>query len=357
MRRSGEAVVVKTRDGALRLETRPLLAASDLERELATFTDHHKIGIPKKGLRDTLVHTRETYGIEPGAEEFPKMVVLATVYPCNAACPNCPYTETNSDIRMKYVDAPFMDVALFKKIADECGQYGSFVRITGGGEPMMHPADMTSLIEYARSVKARVWLNTNGSLMPPAKADRLLACGLDQVEFSVDAADPKTYAIVRAGLDWDNLLATVRYIVGERNRRQASTNIDSGHSADPTPYLDKTEGEPCPYPFHRLNIDSRGKVEVCGFDISGRTNLGNVREQTIREIWKGPMFEWWRGKHAAREGGDIPLCRECPDWQYRSWTHNWEKVMRTAKAHRLRVIEWAEHEKGEPAGAGSSAPS
>lgn len=402
MRPAGEGVVVKTRDGALRLTTRPALTAADLERELVVFTDHHKIGIPKKGLRDTLVHTRETYGIEAGAEEFPKMVVLATVYPCNAKCPNCPYTETNSDIRMKYADAPFMDAALFKKIADECGQYGSFVRITGGGEPMMHPADMVSLIEYAKSVGAGVWLNTNGSLMPPAKIDRLLACGLDQVEFSVDAADPDTYAIVRAGLHWDNLLETVRYMVAARNRLKAATNvvvsvinqdivrdsmdqivrfwldqgvdevikrkfltwgsntaIDAGHSADPTPYLDKTEGEPCPYPFHRLNIDSRGKVEVCGFDISGRTNLGNVREQSIREIWKGPMFEWWRSKHAAREGGDIPLCRECPDWQYRSWTHNWEKVMRTAKAHRLRVIDWAEHEKeGDtiPAAARASEP-
>ena len=254
----------------------------------------------------------------------------------------------------------------------------------------MHPADMAALIEYARSVGAKVWLNTNGSLLPPAKVDRLLAAGLDQIEFSVDAADPETYAIVRAGLDWDVLLDTVRYMVAERNRRSARTNvvvsvinqdivrdrmddivkfwlsvgvdevikrkfltwgsntkIDAGHSADPTPYLDKTEGEPCPYPFHRLNIDSRGKVEVCGFDITGRTNLGNVREQTIHEIWTGPMFEWWRGKHAAGQGGDIPLCRECPDWQYRSWTHNWEKVMRTAEGRRLRVIEW-----GESVGAG-----
>ncbi len=399
MRRRGDYLVVKTRDGALRVKTRPEITAEDLARELVVFSDHQKIGIPKKGLVGGIVHTRETYGIEPGAEEFPKMVVLATVYPCNAKCPNCPYTEGNSDIRLKYSDAPFVDAAIFKKIAEECGQYGSFLRITGGGEPMMHPADMVALIEYARSVGAKVWLNTNGSLMPKEKADRLLACGLDQVEFSVDAADPATYAIVRAGLDWDSLLETVKYMVEERNRRKSSTNIvvsvinqdivrdsmdqivkfwlevgvdevikrkfltwgsntgiDADHSADPTPYLDKTEGEPCPYPFHRLNIDSRGKVEVCGFDITGRTNLGNVRDQSIREIWTGPMFEWWRAKHAARQGGDIPLCRECPDWQYRSWTHNWEKVMRTAKAHRLRVIEWAEHEKGGDAVPAGSTP-
>jgi methionyl-tRNA formyltransferase/MoaA/NifB/PqqE/SkfB family radical SAM enzyme len=398
MRRRDGWIVVKTRDGAVRLDVTPPFSDADLGEELIILSDHGKLAIPRRGIQSAIVHTRAAYGIEAGAEEFPKMVVLATVYPCNAKCPNCPYTETNSDIRLKYADAPFVDPALFRKIADECGQYGAFLRITGGGEPMLHPADMTALIEYARSAGARVWLNTNGSLLPPAKVDRLLAAGLDQIEFSVDAADPATYAIVRAGLDWEGLLATVRYMVAERNRRAARTNvvvsvinqdivrdqmddivrfwhevgvdevikrkfltwgsntgIDAGHSADPTPYLDKSEGEPCPYPFHRLNIDSRGKVEVCGFDITGRTNLGNVREQTIHEIWTGPVFQWWRGKHAEGRGGDIPLCRECPDWQYRSWTHNWEKVMRTAEKHRLRVIEWsesvaAEGRKDAPAG-------
>lgn len=247
---------------------------------------------------------------------------------------------------------------------------------------MMHPSDMVSLIEYAKEVGAKVWLNTNGSLMSHEKIDRLLASGLDQIEFSVDAGDPDTYTVVRAGLDWDGLIESVSYMVRERNRRQSETNIvvsvieqehvqgkmdeiaefwlelgvdevmrrkfltwgsntslDAVNSADPTPYLDKTEGEPCPYPFHRLNVDSRGKVEVCGYDIAGRTNFGNLREQTIREIWKGPMFEWWRQMHLDRRGGAIPLCRECPDWQYRSWTHNWEKVMRTAEEHRLHAIE------------------
>ena len=381
-----DQIVVKTRDGALRLKTSPAFTAADLAHGAVMLTDHERIGIKKTG-PSALVHTREVYGIDKAAEEFPKMVVLATVYPCNARCPNCPYTEGNSDIRLKYADAPFMDEALFRKIAEECGQHGSFVRITGGGEPMMHPADMASLIEHAKSVGAKVWLNTNGSQLPVEKINRLLACGLDQIEFSVDAADPDTYAIVRAGLDWGNLVRTVKTMVETRNATKSATNIvvsvinqdlvkdkmesivqfwlnlgvdevikrkfltwgsntalDADSSADPTPYLDKTEGEPCPYPFHRLNIDSRGKVEVCGFDISGRTNLGNVKVQTIKEIWKGPMFQWWREKHAEGHGGDIPLCRECPDWQYRSWTHNWEKVMKTADKHRLRVIEWADSE-------------
>jgi methionyl-tRNA formyltransferase/MoaA/NifB/PqqE/SkfB family radical SAM enzyme len=370
---------VKTADGLIdiRLEGGEALVGAVLgEKVMATVTSC------KGGGQGQIAHTRESYGLEEGAEEFPRMIVLAVAYPCNAKCPNCPYTEGNSDIRKHYIDAQFIDADLFKKIARECGQFGAYLRITGGGEPMLHPADMVSLVEYAREVGARVWLNTNGSLFTEEKLDRLLACGLDQIEFSVDAADPETYAIVRAGLDFDNLVASVRYMLDRRNKTGARTNIvvsvinqdllhgtidtvakfwldlgvdevirrkfltwganttlDSLHSADETPYLDKLGGDPCPFPFHRLNIDSRGKIEVCGYDISGRTNFGSVREKTIQEIWRGPMFEWWRNMHLQRRGREIPLCRECPDWAYRSWNHNWQKVLKTATTHRESTIE------------------
>lgn len=329
----------------------------------------------------------------PDADEFtkylnfPDMVVIAVAYPCNAHCPNCPYTPENSEIRAKYGDAQFMSAELFKKIADECGQaarekwlpggVGSMIRITGGGEPMMHPYGMTKLIEYGKTAGARVYLNSNGSLFKRDDIDRLLACNTDNIEISVDAGDRETYAVVRQGLDWDHLLETLRYMIDKRNATKSlttievsvinqdivsgripeiekfwydfgvdnvivrkfltwgsSTNIDPNSSADPLAYLDRDSGVPCPYPFHRLNVDSRGKVEVCGFDIMGRTNMGNLKDQTIREIWRGSMFSWWRQKHEMGQGGDIPLCAECPDWKYRSWEHNYRKALKNAAKRR-----------------------
>lgn len=375
---------VKTKDGAILVKTVPAL--SDADVHMSSFSDVRALSA-KFVKESSIIHTREVYGIEPGAEEFPKMVVLAVAYPCNARCPHCPYTESNSDIRMKYFDQPYVSADLFKKIARECGEYGAFLRITGGGEPMMHPDDMVSLIEYAKGVGAKVWINTNGSRFTPEKVDRLLKCGLDMIEFSTDAGEESVYKIVREGLDWDNLVSTMRTMVHRRNelkaptrivcsmvmqdlikdkdaqysefwlkdvgvdeviRRKfltwgANTSLNPAASLDETPYLDKTKGDPCPYPFHRLNVDTRGKIEVCGFDISGRTNFGNCREKTIKEIWQGPEFQWWRTMHADRRGGEIPLCRECPDWQYRSWTHNYTKVLKTAEEHRQESIQTFEH--------------
>ena len=94
-----------------------------------------------------IVHTQKQYGLRNQAKEFPMMVVLGFVYVCNAKCPNCPYS--NSDIRSTYQDAVFMPEHIFKKIADECSEYGSYLRISGGGEPMLHPKAV-ELMVYAK---------------------------------------------------------------------------------------------------------------------------------------------------------------------------------------------------------------
>src|SRR5678815_821454 len=80
------------------------------------------------------------------------MVIISIIYPCNMGCPNCPYTDSNSEIRRYYKqhDGDLMPVELWKKIADECGHYGAWMRCTGGGEPMLHP-QMVDMIEYAKS--------------------------------------------------------------------------------------------------------------------------------------------------------------------------------------------------------------
>ena len=59
----------------------------------------------------------------PGAEEFPLMVVISIIYPCNFGCPICPYTDGNSDIRQFYHehDGDLIPVELWNKMADECG--------------------------------------------------------------------------------------------------------------------------------------------------------------------------------------------------------------------------------------------
>ena len=117
-----------------------------------------------------------------------------------------------------------MEEDTFKIIADQCGEYGAWIRISGGGEPMLHPKAV-ELMEYAKKVGAKVGLITNGSIFTEESSTRLLEAQVDMIEFSVDAGDPKTYSKVRRGLKWNKLLRNVKRMVDLRNRLKSSTKI------------------------------------------------------------------------------------------------------------------------------------
>lgn len=317
------------------------------------------------------------YGIKSGAEKFPLMVVVAVSYVCNAKCPNCPYTQ--SDIRHSYKDTPFIKDETFKRIANECGKYHSVLRLTGGGEPLLHP-HMIDLIESAKYTGAKIGLITNGSLLTWDKADRLLAVQTDTIEISADAADRDTYQLVRTGLDFDKLVCNVSYLLAKRRITSSATKVivsivnqsavagkidkaihfwkdiigvdevqvrkyltwgigDPTKSADITPYMaPDNDGRrtPCPFPFERLNVDSRGKIEFCGFDIAGSTDFGNVNSVSIESVWQGGMFNSWRRLLLDGRHEEIGLCKKCPDWQYRSWDYNYWKLLQKADNRQVK---------------------
>ena len=116
-----------------------------------------------------------------------------------------------------------------------------------------------------------------------------------------------------------------------------NTTLTGENSADPMAYLN-TDEVPCPFIFERLNIDSRGNVMVCGYDISANTSMGNVNTDSIADIWHGEGFKFYRDKHLTGAGKDIPLCSGCPDWKYRSWQHNYWKVVKNAERARDQSI-------------------
>jgi MoaA/NifB/PqqE/SkfB family radical SAM enzyme len=356
-----------------------------------------------------LLTARETsspraYGLRPGAEEFPLMVVLSIIYPCNFGCPMCPYTDGNSPIRRFYRErnGDLFPVELWRKIADECGTYGAWMRCTGGGEPMLHP-HMTEMIEYAKERGARVWMNTNGSMFGPLPAhrrrlERILAAGIDLIEFSMDAGDAETYATVRPPRGgpptdpakwWHNHLDNARAALDIRKRAQATTRIvvsiirqeaiegkldaaidfwlrdvgvddvitrkflswddnttiPLGKALDRHLYAEQPAEpkQPCVWPFERLNVDTLGRIALCGQDISFRTAdlFPNAWDVSLKDIWQGETFTWYRQMHLDGRGNEAFPCRGCSAWYagIRDWEHGWLKVLKKSGDHLKEVMK------------------
>lgn len=325
------------------------------------------------------------------AREYPMMIVISTVYPCNFGCPNCPYSEDNSDLREIYAKSggDYLPQSLWNKIAVESGPYGAWLRCTGGGEPMMHPK-MTEMIEFAKQKGCRVWLNTNGSLFGPNvarrdKLTRIIEANVDIIEFSMDAGDAETYQIVRPPLKganinalirWENQVENIKYALKERLRLKSTTrvvvsvirqqiiankieeiidfwtsvgvdevitrkflswddntNINLDNSSDKFLYSNPSveNEEPCVWPFERLNVDTLGRIALCGQDISFRTSklFPNLNDSTVREIWLGETFTKYREKHLSGKGRELFPCTNCSAWKagVRSWDYGWINVL------------------------------
>lgn len=87
------------------------------------------------------------------------------------------------------------------------------------GEPFVHPQAL-EMIEHVKKNYPHVYLytSTNGLLLDDGKAARLAESGIDEITFSVDGADARTYARYRQGGDFAKLLKNMAALVREKRR-------------------------------------------------------------------------------------------------------------------------------------------
>ena len=124
-----------------------------------------------------------------------------------------------------------------------------------------------------------------------------------------------------------------------------NTNLPLGRALDPHLYaeLPTEKKEPCVWPFERLNVDTLGRIALCGQDIAFRTAplFPNANDVSIKEIWQGEAFNQYRRLHLTGRGAELSPCRGCSAWKagVRSWDHGWLKVLKNSGRHVREVMK------------------
>jgi radical SAM protein with 4Fe4S-binding SPASM domain len=67
----------------------------------------------------------------------------------------------------------------------------------------------------------------------------------------------------------------------------------------------------CPFPFYTLVIHSDLKVSVCCVDWNKQTVVGNLRTESLGEIWTGDSLRQFRLKHLERKRHELAGCKSC----------------------------------------------
>ncbi|HVR07828.1 MAG TPA: radical SAM/SPASM domain-containing protein [Thermoanaerobaculia bacterium] len=180
---------------------------------------------------------------DDAAPRGPLHVELDLTDRCNVACYFC----NQQDVRTSQ-QLPLAQIA---SLLDELVGGGlRSVRLSGGGDPLFHKQIATVLDELTARGVVIDNLTTNGALLGPDIARRLVANGCREVIFSLNAADAADYhrmMAVKPGT-FDKVCENISHLAAVRGTPQGSTQPQPASDA---PLARPASGSPqTPLPLH-----------------------------------------------------------------------------------------------------------
>lgn len=145
---------------------------------------------------------------------LPRRIQLEPVGQCNLRCQMCPIPFRQDG--PPHGPPAFMAFDLYCRLLEQFEGVEQ-LHLQGLGEPMMHPR----LFEMARCAADRgivVSLNTNLTLLNPARAEACVTCGFDTIHVSIDGATAATYERIRVRGRFDRLLRNLHLLQETRAR-------------------------------------------------------------------------------------------------------------------------------------------
>jgi heme b synthase len=120
-----------------------------------------------------------------------RLVFWETTAGCNLECVHC----RRLDVAMELMKND-LTTEQSKKMIDDIAKAGKCILVLSGGEPLFRP-DIYEIAEYADSVGLTVALATNGTLVTPEVAQKIVDAKVQRVAISLDGATPETHDAFR----------------------------------------------------------------------------------------------------------------------------------------------------------------
>lgn len=258
---------------------------------------------------------------------------------CSAHCVICPREQYKQKLRS-------MEMGLFKKIIDDAAQYEiESIDTCGFGECFMDK-HLFERFEYIRKniPGCEIFVSSTAFYMDESKWDAV-AQYIDILKLSIYGTTKETYEAFHRGnikyeIAMDNIFGFIEYaksliisprIVGlfvetksnwyERDKwldiwepKLDEVMVWKPHNwVDGRSYrtVDKTRQISCGRPFNApLYVQTDGIVVPCCWDIHQRIPLGDMKTQTIEEVYRGGPYMDLRRAHELGNF-DKYICGEC----------------------------------------------
>ncbi|MBI5639478.1 MAG: radical SAM protein [Nitrospirae bacterium] len=313
--------------------------------------------------RDLVIEKEPYIFARPWHRQFPPMLVVSITNACNLRCSHC-YYSTFSKRSDYHVNMLPWDI--WEEICLETSQWpGVIMNFGTDGEPLLHPRLIEMLMLARKNNIFPINITTNGLLMDAKFSGRLIDEHLvDVINISLDAFTSETYAKIRGG-DFERLAKNVHTLIDLRNAAKSPLKIQVNFINQPdsraeveafrqywdgradlvmirTYYdstsvtgetgpnitgkqdvFEKTDRWPCQQLWRRFNISDDGTVRFCVDDWFNKSRIGDLKTQTISEIWTGEEYNRLRNLHISGQFEKVPYCMKCTEWQGMKWDYDY----------------------------------
>jgi len=258
-----------------------------------------------------------------------------------------------------------LDPILLDQIIEEIGDELIYLYFYFQGEPFLHP-DFLQLVHLASRKNIYSVTSTNAHYLDDAMAKQTVESGLNRLIISIDGTTQETYESYRIGgnlekviegtrniVKWKRKLKSLKphvifqFLVVGANEHQMDdikrladklgidevkfktvqiNDFENGSPLMPSDEkysrykknqsglyeLKNSLGNHCWKLWHSCVITWDGKVVPCCFDKDANHSLGNLKEQTFKEIWFGDKYNTFR-KNLLKSRKEIDICTNCTE--------------------------------------------
>lgn len=279
---------------------------------------------------------------------------------CNLRCPECP-----SGLRSFTRPTGMLQKDFFRQTIDEMHRELLYLVFYFQGEPYLNP-NFLEMVKYASDKKIYTATSTNAHYLTDENARRTIESGLDRLIISIDGTTQEVYEQYRVGgqlnkviegarniVKWKKELKSTKpfvvfqFLVVQPNEHQIEDVKKLGkeigvddvwfktaqiydYENDPnnliptreeysrykkTPQGTRFKGKmqnQCWRLWHDPVITWDGLVAPCCFDKDAQYRMGNLRNESFRDIWKNGEYRAFRAR-ILRGRKEIDICANCSE--------------------------------------------
>tara|TARA_B110001454_G_C12680811_1_gene417980 strand:+ start:235 stop:1329 length:1095 start_codon:yes stop_codon:yes gene_type:complete len=276
--------------------------------------------------------------------EIPSHLLVEPVSACNIRCIMCFQVDESFSKNKEFMGN--MNIDLFKKIIDDAEDIGiKAVTLSGRGEPTLN-SKFGEMLEYCKGKFFDLKMNTNATRLNEKLMHQIVQSGVTDLVFSVDSYEKDEYEAIRVlGIFEDvvNNIKKFKKINDSYSNSKCATRV-SGVKINKKQNIEKFTNfwknyvdhvvmvemserwdtynnpienagkQPCDFLWGEMYVWYDGKCNPCDVDYKSELQMGNIKENSIKEIWNSESYVKLRNLHLSGKRNERSPCDHCSNW-------------------------------------------